>query len=90
VECPGETFCCRPGTTCSRDAAGTAICLNQNGGTVPANSVNASPTQGGSNNNSNVNSNSNSNTIKNGGALPQVAAASGLMVIVAFLSAFLV
>ena len=89
MECPGETFCCRPGTTCSRDAAGTATCLNQNGGTVPANSVNASPTQG-SNNNNNVNNNSNTNIIKIGGALPQVAVASGLMVTVALLSAFLV
>jgi hypothetical protein len=65
------------------------------------NSINASPTPGGSNinvnNNTNANNNSNSNSNNNNiinnvgsAALPQVAEASGLVVTVAFLSAFLV
>ena len=129
--CPGESFCCRPGTTCSRDAAGTATCLDSTGGTIAPNSntglvsvvtYTATATLGGSNNNGNinnsninntdnsVNNSNNSNTDKstnnsnngninntnqnsnivNGDSVPQATVASGLMVTVVFLTAFLV
>jgi len=141
VQCPGETFCCRPGTNCSRDAAGNAACLDPTGVTLTPNtgrnSFTATPTPGingnnNNNNNGNNNNNNNNNSVHNdnstnnynspnnigntnnnnspnnigntnnnspnnnggininSGTIPQVAVTSGLMVTIAFLTAFLV
>ncbi len=124
MECPGENFCCRAGTTCGRDAAGNATCLDPNGATVtpaapigpststtarnsftntntivnnnggnsnanngPTNTGTTTPSPSGGGNNNPLD---NINPFKKSAALPQVAVASGLMVTVAFLSAFLV
>ena len=89
MECPGESFCCRPGTTCSRDAALNAVCLDKTGDrtvTVTVKTINASQTPEGNN----IIYVNNTNVVRVSAALPQVAATSGLMVTVAFLSAFLV
>ena len=118
MQCPGETFCCRPGTTCHRDATGAAACLDSSGTTIappapvgtptqanPKNNVTTgrisgtvsgvtgtgttAPSSTGANNNNN-NPLDNINPFKKSTALPQVAVASGSIVTVAFLSAFLV
>ena len=101
MECPGELFCCRPGSTCTRNAFGVAYCYDPTATEVTLTPKVALPSpsqggsdQGGSNNNVNNNTNNNSNTniINNrvGAAVPQAAAASSLMVTLAFLSVFLV
>ena len=120
MQCPGETFCCRAGTTCGRDATGGATCLDSSGATIASpipvgpstptkpnnsskvntgrisgtvngvtNTGTTTPSPTGANNNTN-NPLDNINPFKKSAARPQVAVASGSMVTVAFLSAFLV
>jgi len=105
VECPGETFCCPAGTTCGRDANSNATCLDKNGltittgpaGTQNGNSNNAPNTIANAqttktqsaNSSQNTNNSPSFNPFKKSAALPRVAVASGLMVPVAFLGAFL-
>jgi len=50
-EVPGETICCRVEACCTCNAAGDEKCLNTTGGTFTHNSINASPTSGGTKNN---------------------------------------
>ena len=35
MECPGDSFCCRPGATCARDSAGNAVCRDPTVNTPP-------------------------------------------------------
>ena len=113
--CPGETFCCPVGKTCTRDAAGTAVCQdpsNDPGHKDPDtkdpdtkkgddkdkdtnkdsndNDKDNNDNNKDSSKNTNTNSTSSIDNQKSDASLPQVVPAWGLVVTVAFLSAFLV
>lgn len=58
MECPGETFCCPPRTTCGRDSTGSATCLNSNGSTTAVlTATGTSSGNGNGNNKPNTNGN---------------------------------